>query len=68
MKRIRDLARKGCFIILYNIKKSIQTALYDLLNKSFTKKNNKYYYRINLGHFNPKCVVGNNFNIAMLTK
>jgi len=50
-------------LALKDINSSIQTSLFDLFNKSFTKIGTKQYCRIAVGaNSNPKCYVHDNFN------
>jgi hypothetical protein len=54
---------RGDILTFKDINNSIQTSLYDLFNKSFTRIMNKKYCRIAVGaNSNPKCFVHNNFN------
>jgi hypothetical protein len=54
---------RGDILTFKDINNSIQTSLYDLFNKSFTRVMNKKYCRIAVGaNSNPKCFVHSNFN------
>jgi hypothetical protein len=54
---------RGNVLAFKDINNSIQTSLYDLFNKSFTKVGTKRYCRIAVGaNSNPKCLVHFNFN------
>ena len=53
---------RGTVLSFKNPNNSIQTSLYDVFNKSFTKSGSKKYCRVAVGaNSNPKCVVHNNF-------
>jgi hypothetical protein len=54
---------RGNVLAFKDINNSIQTSLYDLFNKSFTRVGVKRYCRIAVGaNSNPKCLVHHNFN------
>jgi hypothetical protein len=56
---------RGDVIVMKEIPNSVQTSLYDLLNKSYQTIRNKNYCRISVGHYNPKCFVHPNFNCIL---
>lgn len=54
---------RGDIIIMKDVPNSIQTSLYDLLNKSYQTVGPKKFCRISVGaHYNPKCFVHPDFN------
>lgn len=54
---------RGDIIIMKDVPNSIQTSLYDLLNKAYQSVGPKKFCRISVGaHYNPKCFVHPDFN------
>jgi hypothetical protein len=54
---------RGDVIVMKDVPNSVQTSLYDLLNKSYQTIGQKNFCRISVGaHYNPKCFVHPNFN------
>lgn len=60
---IINYVARGDIIVMKDVPNSVQTSLYDLLNKSYQTVAKKNYCRISVGaHYNPKCFVHPNFN------
>lgn len=69
IRLIKDLAAKGCMVILDDVNNAIQTSLYDLLNKTYSRCNGRLYFRISLGaNHEPRCLLDPRFNAIMLVE
>lgn len=54
---------RGDVIVMKDVPNSVQTSLYDLLNKSYQTVGQKNFCRVSVGaHYNPKCFVHPSFN------
>lgn len=54
---------RGDVVVMKDVPNSVQTSLYDLLNKSYQTVGLKNFCRVSVGaHYNPKCFVHPSFN------
>ncbi len=69
LRQVKDLVAQGYLLILDDVNNTVQTSLYDLLNKFYSRCNGRLYFRISLGaNHSPRCLLHPAFNAVMLVE